>query len=166
MAHDAEGTTIRAARPGDRPVLERFMAALQDFERAIEPNRRPGHEMARAHLGALLAWASEHPAGGVRLAETAEGPAGFVLWGVETEFGDYVLPENRTYGRISELWVEPRARRTGLARRLIAAAEARLAVHGIHRVEIGAVAANAQAIATYEALGYAPSSLFLSKRLG
>ncbi len=156
---------IRAAGPEDRAVLEGFMAALQDFERATEPNRRPGAEMARSHMGTLLAWAAAHPAGGVRLAEDAGGPAGFVLWGVETEFGDYVLPENRVYGHISDLWVEPRARRTGLARMLIGAAEARLAAHGIARVEIGAVASNARAIATYRALGYAPSVLVLSKRL-
>ncbi len=166
MADETGVARIRAAGPADTAVLERFMAALQDFERAMDRNRRPGAEMARAHIGALLAWASEHPAGGVRLAEDAAGPAGFVIWGIETEFGDYVLPENATYGYVSDLWVEPRARRTGLARALLGAAEERLLAHGIRRVEIGALEANMRAIETYKALGYAPSAVMLAKRLG
>lgn len=161
----AAGFAIRPATEADRPALERFMAGLQDFERALEPNRRPGPAMAAAHVTALLGWVAEHPAAGCLIAEDADGPAGFLLWGIETEIGDYVLPENRVVGWLSDLWIEPRARRHGLAGRLVRAAEAHLAAHGIARVEVSALPANAAAIAAYEALGYRPAALTLARAI-
>jgi GNAT superfamily N-acetyltransferase len=117
-------------------------------------------------MAALLDWAAGHPAAGCLVAEDADGPAGFLLWGVEEEFGDYVLPENRLVGRLSDLWVEPRARGCGLARRLVRAAEAHLAAHGIARVEVSALPANRDALAAYAALGYSPALVTLAKRTG
>ncbi len=141
------------------------MAALQEVERAMEPNRRPGAEMAAAHLDWLLAETARHPAAGARLAEDADGPAGFVIWHVETEGGDYVLPANRVLGCITDLYVAPRARRQGLATRLIAAAEAHLAAHGLARVTIAALPANAAARAAYERAGYAQALVVFAKGL-
>ncbi|MGF1445131.1 MAG: GNAT family N-acetyltransferase [Pikeienuella sp.] len=157
--------TIRPATASDRPALERFMAALQEFERPIEPNRRPGAEMAALHMDFLLSRVAEHPAAGVRIAEDASGPLGFILWHVETEAGCYVLPENEVLGRITDLYIEARARGRGLGRRLIAAAEAHISAHGLTRMEIGAVAGNLDAIAAYEALGYVRSTVVLAKQL-
>ncbi len=156
---------IRPATEADRPVLERFMVALQEFERAIEPNRRPGLEMAAAHMADLLARVAAHPAAGVRLAVDPEGPVAFILWHIE-EAGALVLPENRICARITDLYVEERARRRGVGRRLLAAAEAHLQGHGVRRVEIGSVAANHAAIAAYEKAGYTRCLVELGKSLG
>jgi GNAT superfamily N-acetyltransferase len=156
---------VRAARPGDRPVLVGFMAALQDFERAIEPNRVPGPGMADRHLAALEGWAAEHPGGSVLVAEAEGRAVGFIVTGVDEELGDYVLPENRLVGRLSDLWVAPGARGRGAARALIAAAEARLRAAGINRAEVTAVVRNAEAQRLYAALGYAPYEVTLGKAL-
>ncbi|MGF1501739.1 MAG: GNAT family N-acetyltransferase [Paracoccaceae bacterium] len=157
---------IRPAGPEDRAALIRFMARLQDFEREIEPNRRPGDAMAEAHMAALLAWVAA-AGGGCLVAEELDGAGavGFVLFGVETEIGDYVLPENRRVGRISDLWVEPGARGQGVARRLLQAAEEALAALGICRVEVSALPDNRRARAFYEAAGFSPALLTLAKRI-
>ncbi|MEO1531430.1 MAG: GNAT family N-acetyltransferase [Pseudomonadota bacterium] len=136
----------------DRAYLEAAMAGLQEFERPIEPNRRPGAEMAAEHVAYLLDWATGE--GGVLFAEDDQGLAGALVYGVEEADGRYVLPENQRFGYISDLWVEPRARRRGVASALIGAAEERLAAAGMKRIEISAIAVNLGAIRAYEALGY------------
>ncbi len=75
--------TLREARPEDRPALIAFMAALQDFERSQEANRRPGAAMADGHLAALEAWVAEDPANGVIVAESGGAMAGFILFGID-----------------------------------------------------------------------------------
>ncbi|MEL6768122.1 MAG: GNAT family N-acetyltransferase [Pseudomonadota bacterium] len=138
--------------PADLAYLQAAMAGLQEFERPIEPNRRPGDEMAAEHVAYLLDWVGTE--GGVLFAEDDDGPAGALVYGVEEADGRYVLPENQRFGYISDLWVEPRARRRGVASALIGAAEERLAAAGLKRIEISAIAANLGAIRAYEALGY------------
>ena len=156
---------VREARPGDRPALVRFMAELQDFERALEPNRQPGPEIADRHFAALEGWVAEHPGAATLVAEVDGRPAGFLLFGVVEEFGDYVLPQNRAFGMLSDLWVGPDARGKGVARSLIAAAEARLKAAGITRVEVTAVPGNTTALRLYAELGYGPYQVTLSKAL-
>lgn len=156
---------IREAAVGDRPALVRFMAALQDFERGMEENRLPGEDCADAHLAALEEWAGAHPGGGVLVAEGPEGPLGFIVFGVESEFGSYVLPENQTLGRLSDLWVVPEARGLGIARALIAAAEERFRAAGLKRAELTALPQNGRAISLYRALGYAECAVTFAKPL-
>ncbi|MEL6197676.1 MAG: GNAT family N-acetyltransferase [Pseudomonadota bacterium] len=149
----------------DRTTLERMMAALQDFERETEPNREPGADMAADHVEALIGEGLRE-GGGAILAEDAAGPCGFILYLMQTEFGRLVAPENRRYGVLTDLWVEPRARRRRLGHRLIEAAEARLAALGARRIEVTAIAGNAPAQALYAAAGYAPSAVTMAKRVG
>ena len=156
-------TEIREARPGDRPALVGFMAALQDHEHRREPNRLPGAEMADAHLAALEAWVAD--GGAVLVAESGGRPVGFLVYGIEEELGCYVLPENRRVGLLSDLYVAPEARGQGISRALVREAETRLRAAGIRRVEIGVLAANAPARAVYEALGYAVSDLTMTRSL-
>ncbi|MEM9736541.1 MAG: GNAT family N-acetyltransferase [Pseudomonadota bacterium] len=156
---------IRDARPADRPVIIRFMAALQDFERALEPHRADGAEMAEAHLTAMEAWLSAHPAGAQLVAEEEGRVVGWLLSGIEEPDGAMVPAFARQTGWIRDLWVEPEARGKGVARALIAAAEARFLAHGIRRIELAAVAGNTRAISLYRALGFADYELTLGKTL-
>lgn len=156
---------VRAARPEDRPALVAFMAALQDFERELEANRNPGPGMADRHLAALEGWAAGHPGGSVLVAEAGGQVIGFLVTGIDEELGDYVLPQNRLVGRLSDLWVAPGARGQGAARALIAAAEARLKAAGVKRAEVTAVQGNAAALELYARLGYAPYEVTLAKGL-
>jgi ribosomal protein S18 acetylase RimI-like enzyme len=157
---------LREARTEDRPALVGFMTALQDFERGMEPNRLPGAEMADRHLAALEAWAQAHPGGGLLVAEVEGSLAGFIIFGVEEEFGTYVPEETQCLGRISDLWVKPGTRGRGIARALIAAAEKRFRTAGLARSEVTAVHGNSEALRLYKALGYCPYHVTLAKKLG
>ena len=156
---------IRDAIPQDRPVLVRFMAALQEVERKLEPNRAPGDEIADSHLAALETWSAERPGGAIMVAEENGRLLGFLVSGIETEAGTYLPPATRSYGWISDLWVEPDARGLGTGRALIAEAEERLRAAGLTRVGLAAVVGNTGAAALYEHLGYAPYEITLAKAL-
>lgn len=156
---------IREATPADRPTLVGFMSALQEAERALEPNRAPGPDIADSHLASLERWVAKKPGGGVLVAELDGALAGFLVAAVIVDTGTYLPPETRTFGWISDLWVEPQARGNGIGRALIAAAEARLRAAGIGRVELAAVVGNADALALYERLGYRRYEVSLSKTL-
>jgi ribosomal protein S18 acetylase RimI-like enzyme len=166
MADMGQGAVLRPAGDTDRPVLERFMAGLQEHERAMEANRTPGAEMAAAHVAVLLDRVAAHPAAGCLIAEVAGVPVGFLLWTIEVDEGFHLPLAARVAGCLSDLWVEPEARGRGLGRRLIAAAEAHLERHGVRHVTITAVARNAGAIALYERLGYRPCEVVLARSLG
>lgn len=156
---------IRDAADADRPLIIGFMAGLQDFERSMEPNRRPGAEMAARHLAVLEDWAAEHPGGSNLVAEVQGQVIGWALSAVEVGMGFMVPESTRLAGLISDLWVEPEQRGKGIATALIHAAEARFVAEGIKRIEIAAVADNARAIALYRKLGFAPYELMLGKTL-
>lgn len=160
-----ERVLIRDARDADRPRLVAFMAALQEFERATEPNRTPGPEMAESHIDALIGWAGEHPGGSVLVAEMGSRVAGFLITGVKEELGTYVPEPARLVGDLSDLWVEPEFRGRGVARALVAEAEARLRATGIARVEVSALPTNADALALYRRLGYADCLVTLERDL-
>jgi len=160
-----EDITIRAADAGDKPRLAAFMAALQEFERATEPNRTPGPEMAASHIDALVAWAGMRPGGSVLMADVAGEAVGFLVTGINEELGTYVPAEARLVGHLSDLWVEPAFRGRGIARALIAEAESRLRAAGIHRAEISALPSNDQARALYHGLGYADCLMTMGRRL-
>lgn len=156
---------IREAASRDRPTLVRFMSALQETERALEPNRAPGPEIAGSHLASLERWTAKKPGGGVLVAELDGALAGFLVAGVITDTGTYRPPETRTLGWISDLWVEPDARGRGIGRALIAAAEDRFRAAGLTRVELAAVVGNIDAVRLYEHLGYSRYEIMLAKNL-
>ncbi len=156
---------VDAAQPADSAQLTEMMAALQDFEGTLDPNRLPGADCAADHVAALLDWSGETGGAALIARSSRRVIAGFLIFGVETEFGHFVLPENQRVGQLSDIYVVPEWRRMGVARRLIEAAEARLAAAGVHRAEVSALVANVAAISAYEAAGYRPSYVTCAKAL-
>jgi len=148
---------LRDAAPADRGAVRVLFRALQAEERDLEANRAPP-EATDAHVDALLAWAGE--GGLVLLAEAPPEPApvGLLIAGLKDE-GPWVLPENRPHAEVSDLYVAPGRRRLGLARAMLAEAEARFAARGIRRMEIATLAVNAPARRLYEAWSGAPPAL-------
>ena len=76
-----------------------------------------------------------------------------------------MVAEERTYGRLTELFVEPEARKKGVGRALIAACEDWARARGHKHIIIGALSQNAAAITAYQRSGYAPYASFLRKYL-
>lgn len=155
---------IREARfPEDTPSALRFVMALQSHEREFEPNRRIDDSVAEEYLTVLRKRAEKN--GRIFVAE--DDKSHVLGWAViyEDEQELYVVAEERTYGRLTELYVESDARGKGVGRALIAACEDWARARGHKHVLIGALSQNALAMAVYQGSGYAPYASFLRKYL-
>ncbi len=69
---------LRDAEPRDRPILVRFIAALNAFEKALQPDRALGEAAAEEHLAYLESLVAQQD-GFVLIAAGDAGPLGFLL---------------------------------------------------------------------------------------
>jgi ribosomal protein S18 acetylase RimI-like enzyme len=160
----ARAFTIREATPEDRDALARMMQALNRTEDAITHDRTTDLESAVKHVTHLENIVMDD--GGCLLVADAGGAAiGFLIAFVEEDDGFYLKPEARKHGYISDLYVVAAMRGRGVAKALMAEAEAQFRAMGISRVQIGVLVANRGASALYEKQGYRTRSLFLEKDL-
>lgn len=158
--------SVRPARPEDRLAVTGLMSELQEYERGMESNRMPGAEIAGRHLAYLEHVVARHD-GAIFVAVAGGNAVGFVVCFVEEcEPGDmHVVPEQRRYGCISDLFVAAAYRARGVGGRLVSAAEAHLCGLGLTRVQISFLARNEQAGAAYRRLGYSPYMVTYAKRM-
>jgi GNAT superfamily N-acetyltransferase len=155
---------IRSYGPPDAPALRRCVAALQDFERTIEPRLQPGEAMADAYCRQIHARCDEH-AGRVFVAELDGGVVGFVSVNARQPFTELDEPPG-TYALVTNLVVLEPHRGHGIGRRLMERAEAFARDAGAAELRIGVLAANAAARTLYDARGYTPHLQIRSTRLG
>lgn len=159
------GLELRQARlPEDEPSFVRFIDGLQAFERPLEPNRRID-AAAGADYWAVLK--SEVAAKDGRIFVLADGggrPVGWAVCLVERE-EVFVIEDERSYGLITELYIDAEARGAGGGRRLIEACEGYFREKGLGLARLGVLWGNSRARGVYEGLGYQPTDLRLRKRL-
>jgi GNAT superfamily N-acetyltransferase len=158
---------IRPYVDTDRPSVVGAMIALQEHERAIHDTRLPGAICSEAYLDKLL---KELPAqsGAMFVAEVAGKFAGLVAglivdepWPVETR-------DSTRYGYVSDIFITPDARGTGLAKVLLDAIAAHLhqADPTLTRLRVNALAVNMVARRAYEKAGFTPYEVMYERRLG
>src|SRR5204862_3435898 len=71
---------IEPFQPADLPVIADFAAAIQDYERAMVPELKPGTEIAASHAAALVQATAERD-GVILVARDAVQAIGFVcVW--------------------------------------------------------------------------------------
>ena len=148
----------------DRAALLSFIMGSQHFEFAIEPNRRLDAPVAAEHLEQLLAHLKDHD-GRMFVAEDENGaPVG---WAVAAEFqGEvFVVPEERDYAYIFELFVVEAMRGEGAGRALISACEDWARAKNLKTIHIGVLAGNARAAKIYREAGYSDYAIELRKYL-
>jgi GNAT superfamily N-acetyltransferase len=156
--------TVRDARlPQDEPAILSFIAGLQDYEAAFEPNRRRDPAFAADHWrDAQERCAQKH--GTMVIAEDRDNPVGWAF--AYEEHGElFVTEPERRHGFLAEIFVMPQARGKGLGRALMEACEAWSRGRGHTLLTIGVLARNARAIRAYEGSGYAPYTLLVRKYL-
>lgn len=153
-------------RAENRAYAVAFMAGLQEHERQISSDRRPGKEMADAHL-AYLEKTCRVNSGKIFLARINQAYAGFIVCFINRYEPDdlHITAALKTYGEISDLYVAPQYRGQGVASSLIRHAETYLAALGQTRVKLTVLNANASAQRAYETLGYAPYEVIYQKEL-
>jgi [ribosomal protein S18]-alanine N-acetyltransferase len=122
--------TVRAARPADIPALLAIERASFSTDRLT---RRALHRlMTRGHCAVLVAVARRRVAG----------------------YAVLLFRRGSRRARLYSLAVDPRRRRSGLAKRLLAAVERRAAGRGMTAVTLEVGAANRAASTLYRAMGY------------
>lgn len=146
--------TIRDATPGDESTLLGFLRALQDAEAAICTTRRPGHEVDRWCYADL-----QRDGVQVLLALDGSRPTGFVAGKLGVHEDELQIPAWRPHGHISDLYVDPAYRGTGVAQSLLQAMVDRLQGLGARRVRIAALSGNEVAIRAYLRFGFQPFSV-------
>ncbi len=148
------------------------LARPADFEALVAMMERTGRLHATFEEGFTLApgWAAMQrgwlarvvgdPDWYVALAFVGGEAVGCVMATAEYHPPIYVHPHR---GWLSDVWVEERWRRRGVARTLIAAAEDWLREQGISRIELSVAQANTAAQAVYARLGYHLATLTFAR---
>ena len=150
--------TIRPYAQADYDWVLQCEVDLQEHERAIHDTRLPGLPHSRDYLAML--WDELADGHGIMLiAEDARGErlglvAGYIIdapWPMETR-------ESTRYGYVSDIFIKPEARGTGLAQTLLDAIAAHLhaADPTLTRLRINALAVNSIACRAYERAGFTP----------
>jgi ribosomal protein S18 acetylase RimI-like enzyme len=142
-------TVVRAATVDDLPVVE---GLWQAFSAEVPP---PGHipidrstELDQVHaiVGAGFAF----------LAEADGEPVGLAL----------ARLDGRSLGRLTDLYVVPAARRSGVAAALVAEVAGALGTAGVEHLDLEVMGSNAGARAVYQRWGFVEHTLVLTSPIG
>lgn len=133
--------TIRPAAPGDEAAILRMIRALADFER--EPDAVVATE---AMLAENLFGAGAHVH--AHLAERDGRAVGLALW-----FLNYSTWTGRPGLYLEDLFVDPAARKSGVARALMVALAEEALARGCARMDWAVLDWNTEAMKFYERLG-------------
>jgi GNAT superfamily N-acetyltransferase len=156
--------SIREARlPADEPAILSFIAGLQDYEAAFEPDRRRDAGFAADHWREIQHRCAENH-GVFLIAEDAGKPVGWAF-AHETPGHLFVVEPERRHGSLAELFVLPQARGQGHGHALILACEDWARQRGHKLLTVGVLSKNARAIRSYEGAGFTPYTTVMRKYL-
>lgn len=147
------GVTVRPAAPDDLPAIMRFIRALAEYERLT-------HECVATDAQIGTALFGSPPRAHALIAEIDNEPVGYALW-----FYSFGTFSGRPSIFLEDLFVDPAARRRGVARRLIAELARRAVAEGCARVEWDVLDWNQPALHFYRRLGAEPRQGWTVQRL-
>ncbi len=148
----------------DRAAFLAFIMGSQHFEYAIELNRRLDAPVAAEHLERLLAHLKDHDGRMFVADDETDVPVGWAVVGaIKGEV--FVVPEERDYAYIFELFVAEAVRGEGVGRALIAACEDWARAKNFKTIQIGVLSGNMRAAKIYREAGYSDYALELRKYL-
>ena len=154
---------IRPARAADHAALVEQYLGLNLHQDPITHDRVTDRAGAEESLAAAEAWVRK--TNGVVLVAEVNGRVVGHLFLTFEEAPPFVRKELRAYAYIAELFVRAEARRLGVARALLEAAERIARERGVSRILVSALAGNIPAETTYERAGFAAYATELIKKL-
>jgi ribosomal protein S18 acetylase RimI-like enzyme len=157
----APGAEIRAATRADLDGLARLGAKLAREHHAMDPDRfflpeEPIEEGYAWWLGKELA----NPRAVVLAATLGAAVVGYAYGRIEPR--DWNTLRDRC-GVGVDLWVEPRARGSGIGARLVEALAGALEARGAARVVIDVASRNPEAARLFERMGFRPTMLEMTR---
>lgn len=158
------GFVIRPYRESDRAAVIAAEIDLQEYERTLHDTRLPGAAVMDAYLDRLQQEVAAQ-SGAILIAEDGGRFLGLVACLVVQDDAVQETADSNVHGYITDIYVVPERRGSGLARALLEAAEAHLVLTGVSRVRINVLAANRMARRAYEKHGFEPYEVMYEKRL-
>lgn len=153
---------VRAARRDELAMLVAWSYAfLDDLVAATNDPWFAGAVLVPGSGQTMLVEALDR--GMLHVVELEGLPVGYLLARLERPF--IVESPIQEIGHISQVYVVPSARRRGVARALVAAAEAMFRAHGISWVQLSYQPSNRAAEASWTELGFVPFRVYARKRL-
>lgn len=147
-------SSVRAARPGDVPVLVRLVHELADYEKAADECTLTDDRLHVALFG-------DDPVAGALVATTSGGDVvGTAIW-----FRTFSTWEGVAGMHLEDLYVSPAHRGEGHGFRLLAELAAECARRGWARLEWNVLDWNTPAIGFYRAIGATPNDGWTTYRL-
>lgn len=158
------GFVIRPYRESDRADVIAAEIDLQEYERTLHDTRLPGAQVMEAYFDRLRQEVAAQ-SGAILIAEEDGRFLGLVACVVARDDLVQETADSNVYGYVTDIYVVPDRRGSGLAQALLQAAEIHLAPTGISRVRINVLAANTMARRAYEKHGFEPYEVMYEKRL-
>jgi GNAT superfamily N-acetyltransferase len=154
---------LREYEARDATALRQCVVALQEFERLIDANLRPGDLMADEYCAKLHERCQE-ASGHILVAEHDDEVVGFVAVLAREPFTELDDPPG-TYALVTDLVVLATHRGKGIGRRLLDRAEAYARDAGAAELRVGVLAKNTAARRLYLSRDFTPHLEVLAKRL-
>lgn len=132
---------VRPARPGDAPLIVKFIKDLADYEKLAHEARASEADISRDLFGPA-------PRVFCEIAEWGGEPVGFALW-----FYTYSTFQGRHGIWLEDLFVTPAARGRGAGKALLQSLAGRCVAEGLGRLEWWVLDWNAPSIEFYRAQG-------------
>jgi ribosomal protein S18 acetylase RimI-like enzyme len=158
---DGGAVTLRRAVAADVAAL----AALNQFVHDGHLTERADYfkPTDAADVAAWFASFLERRAASVWIAEDAGQPVGYVA-AMVSEHAENAFRRARRWCEIDQLAVDPRARRRGIATRLLDRVISEAEAHGVEHIELSTWAFNEAAQATFRRAGFTPRTVRLERR--
>ncbi len=137
----------------DRGEVEKCITELQEHERKIDQNKKPGIEIAKEYLDYLIKQCEEN-SGQIFVAKIESVVVGFSCVWIESE--NDPTSYARKIGYFSDLYTKPEYRRMGIGSMLIRARKDYVKSKGINLVRVCTLASNPEIQETLKAQGFAP----------
>ncbi len=155
----AAGASVRAATPADREALVALWLELVLHHRRLDPDY-PRVPSVREALLTEIARGLGASSCGIWIAHREDAAVGFAF--AELERGGPAASPGLAW--IHEIYVEPAARRTGVARALVDQALAFFAAHGQTRYSVRVESGNDGGRAFWQRLGFQEKARILENR--
>ena len=147
----------------DKPAALSFIMGSQLYEREVEPDRRVDPQVAEDYFPVLMDEVTKKR-GRIFVAERDGVAVGWAAMTVEENML-FVVEAERTYGYITELYVDEKFRSLGIGQALIEACENEARRLGLGHIMIGALTRSRRTMDVYTRAGYQPYTSELRKYL-
>jgi GNAT superfamily N-acetyltransferase len=159
------GVVIRPATVADVPHVLPMVRAICDLHQARDPERFRVLPDVLARYASWLPERALDPRSVFVVAQEPGAPVllGFAVCTIEPEVPIFWVPE---CGWIHDLWVEPAARRRGIARAIVEFIAAKFEAMGVAQIRLHTAAFNEESRALFKQAGFRPCVVEMLRTLG